>query len=96
VDLLNDQKIDLVITDLKMPKHSGLDLVRYLSENFDDIGIIMITGYGDIQSAVESIKQGARDYVTKPFKLDEILGLVKQTIREKTSFISYLPFLIQK
>lgn len=80
VDLLNNHKIDLVITDLKMPKHSGLDLIRYVSENFFDIGIIMITGHPSIESAVAAIKTGAEEFLAKPFTDEELLAAVKKVL----------------
>lgn len=80
VELLNNHKIDLVITDLKMPKHSGLDLIRHVSENFFDIGIIMITGHPSIESAVAAIKTGAEEFLAKPFTDEELLAAVKQVL----------------
>jgi DNA-binding NtrC family response regulator len=56
VKILDKHRVDLVITDLKMPKHSGFDLIRYVSENFHDTAVIMITGYPSIEGAVEAIK----------------------------------------
>ena len=80
VELLNDHEIDLVITDLKMPKHSGLDLVRYVSENFHDTGIIMITGYPTIEGAIEAIKKGAEEFLAKPFTDEELLSVVQKVL----------------
>ena len=78
VAILNEAKIDLVITDLKMPNHSGQDLVRHVSENFDDIGIIMVTGYPSIEEAVEAIKRGAEEFLAKPFTDEELLSTVQK------------------
>ena len=85
VELLNDHEIDLVITDLKMPKHSGLDLVRYVSENFHDTGIIMITGYPTIKGAVEAIKKGAEEFLAKPFTDEELLSVVQKVLDRLTA-----------
>ena len=65
-----------------LPKLNGVEVLKRLKQKSPDTEVIMITGYGDIKSAVDSIKQGARDYITKPFKLDEILALVKQAVKE--------------
>ena len=64
--LLETVTVDLVITDYKMPKRNGLDLIRYITENFKNTGIIMITGYASINGAVEAIKCGAMEYLSKP------------------------------
>jgi DNA-binding NtrC family response regulator len=80
VQILSDKKIDLVITDLKMPKHSGQELVRHVSENFNDIGIIMVTGYPSIEDAVEAIKRGAEEFLAKPFTDEELLSAVQKVL----------------
>ena len=80
VEILNDQKIDIVITDLKMPKHSGLDLVKHINENIDDIGIIMVTGYPSIEGAVEAIKMGAEEFLAKPFTAKDLLSAVQKVL----------------
>jgi DNA-binding NtrC family response regulator len=67
---------DLVITDLKMPKVSGMDLVRHVRENYRETELVMITGYATIEGAVEAIKTGAHEYLSKPFTDDELLGAV--------------------
>ena len=84
VEILNDNKIDLVITDLKMPKHSGLDLVQHISENFQDIGVIMVTGYPSIEGAVAAIKKGAEEFLAKPFTHEELLSTVQRVLDRLT------------
>ncbi len=79
--LFDSDSFDVVLLDINLPKINGVEVLKRLKKKSPQTEVIMITGYGDIKSAVESIKHGARDYVTKPFKLDEILALVKQTIR---------------
>jgi DNA-binding NtrC family response regulator len=79
---LEQMKFDVILLDIKLPKMSGIDLLRQIKEKSIPVEVIMITGYGDVQSAVDSIKMGARDYLTKPFKLDELLSIVEQAVRE--------------
>ena len=79
-DLLMSHSIDLIITDLKMPKHSGLDLIRHVNENYSDMGIIMITGHPSIDVAVEAVKQGAEQFLPKPFTKEELLSAVKNSL----------------
>jgi len=82
VEVLKDQKIDLVITDFKMPKHSGLDLVRHISENYHDVGIIMVTGYPSIDGAVEAVKTGVEEFLAKPFTDEELLSAVQRVLEK--------------
>ena len=78
--ILDSTLIDLVITDLKMPKVSGLDLIRHVRENFKDTEIMMITGYATIEGAVEAVQTGAEEYLSKPFTDEELLSSVNRTL----------------
>ena len=82
LDLFDTNQFDVVLLDINLPKLNGVEVLKRLKQKAPQTDVIMITGYGDVKSAVESIKQGARDYITKPFKLNEILALVKQAIQE--------------
>jgi DNA-binding NtrC family response regulator len=83
--LFNGSKFDAVLLDIKLPKMSGIDVLKEMKSESPDTEVIIITGYGDIQSAVDTIKLGASDYVTKPFKLDDLLTLVRHSIQNKPS-----------
>lgn len=76
--LLGKEKFDIVITDLKMPGLSGIEILEYVKENYPDIQVILITGYSTIANAVESIKKGAFDYIPKPFTPEELLSVVRE------------------
>jgi len=80
VKLLESKPMDLVITDLKMPKVSGLDLVRHVRENLPDTEVMMITGYATVEGAVEAMKTGAEEYLTKPFTDEELLSAVRRSL----------------
>ncbi|HUU44522.1 MAG TPA: sigma-54 dependent transcriptional regulator [Acidobacteriota bacterium] len=80
ITLMESTPIDLVITDLKMPKVSGLDLVRHVRENVPDAEVMMITGYANIESAVEAVKTGAEEYLAKPFTDEELLTAVNRAL----------------
>ena len=84
VKLLNALNISLVITDLKMPGESGMELVRHVVENCKGVGILVVTGFPSIQGAVESIKIGAEEYLVKPFT-DEELFKATERVLAKTS-----------
>lgn len=73
---------DVVITDIKMPGKDGIQLLTEIKERSPDTEVIIVTGYGTIGSAVEAIRKGAYDYITKPFELDELLLKVAK-IKEK-------------
>ncbi|WP_320172241.1 sigma-54 dependent transcriptional regulator [Maridesulfovibrio sp.] len=72
--LLDEYDMDIVITDFRMPQASGLDLIRHVRENHRDVEIMMITGYPSISGAVEAIKDGAGEYLPKPFTSEELLA----------------------
>lgn len=72
-DALKKERFDCLITDIKMPGIQGTELVKFAKQTQPDIFIILITAYGTIQSAVEAIKNGAYDYIQKPFMNEEIL-----------------------
>jgi len=71
-DLFRANAIDLVITDMKLPGKSGLDLLKQVREVDPDIPLIVITAFATVQNAVEAMKAGAIDYITKPFTVEEI------------------------
>ncbi len=80
IRLLEEQPVDLVITDLKMPRASGLDLVRHVRENLRETEVMMITGYASIEGAVAAVKLGAEEYLAKPFLKDELLAAVHRAL----------------
>jgi two-component system response regulator HydG len=75
--------IDLVITDLKMPRVSGLDLVRHVRENLKDTEVIVVTGYPSIEGAVTAVKTGAEEYLAKPFTDEELFSAVKRALEKR-------------
>ncbi len=78
LDLVDSQPFDLVLTDLKMDKVDGMQLLQHVKARHPDVEVIMITGYATLESAVEAMKVGAFHYISKPFRLDE----VRQTVAE--------------
>ena len=80
--LIQQRHFDVILLDIKLPKLNGIEVLRKIKEISSAMEVIMITGYGDIQSAVDSLKLGAYDYVTKPFKLDELLAIVQKAIAD--------------
>lgn len=76
--LLDNQAFDAVLLDLRLPGAGGLDALRRIKEQRPDALVIVVTGYGTVQSAVQAMKNGAYDYVTKPFSLDELKLLLER------------------
>jgi len=72
LELLRDAPADLVITDLKMPGMTGLELLRHIRTGYPEIIVIVVTAFGTVETAVEAMKAGAYDYITKPVNMDEL------------------------
>jgi two-component system response regulator HydG len=82
IQILEATPIELVITDWKMPKTSGIDLVRHVRANQRDTEVIMVTGYPTIEGAVEAVKTGAEEYLAKPFTDEELLAAVRRAMEK--------------
>ena len=84
LQVLERDPYQLVITDVNMPDADGFELLRTIKHRYPDIVVIMITGYGTIESAVEAIKLGAYDYLTKPIIDDEIRLVVERALQQQS------------
>ncbi len=85
IDMLNqDDSIDLVFCDIKMPKKDGIDVLQAFTDRLADLPFIMISGHGDIDTAVECMRLGAFDYLSKPPDLNRLLLTVKNALDRKT------------
>ena len=84
MDLIQNQNFDLVISDIKMPGLGGLSLLEKIKEMNNSTPVIMITAYASPENAVIAMKNGAFDYITKPFKVDEIIRIIKSAITTAT------------
>src|SRR5215218_1750086 len=89
---LSDFAYDAIVTDLRMPGISGRDVVDAAIERYPDIVAIVVTGYGTVKDAVEAIKRGAADFVSKPFQIDELthaLGaaLEKRRLKSENAYL---------
>ncbi len=83
IRLLKEQNYDLVIADLNMPEMSGLDVLREVKSFKQNQDLIVMTAYASVDTAIEAMKQGAADYITKPFKVDEIKLAIEKSIDRK-------------
>lgn len=84
IELCKNQNYDLMITDLKMPSMSGIELIQQLKKLHPELVCIVMTAFGTIENAVQAIKSGAFHYVTKPFELDDVALLVEKALQFKT------------
>jgi two-component system response regulator HydG len=75
---------EVVLTDLRMPNVSGMDLIGIIKHESPQTQIIMMTGYANIPTAIQSIKQGAFNYIPKPFQPEEVLNLIREALQEGT------------
>ncbi len=80
--LLEEQRFDVVLTDLKMEKVDGMQILKRCNELYPETEVVMITGFATLESAVEAMKQGAFYYIAKPFKLDEVRKVVHEAIEK--------------
>ncbi len=83
MNALNSDNFSLVITDIRLPDMLGLDILKTVKEQADHIPVMVMTAYGTIKDAVEAMKLGAFDYITKPFSLDEFTLIVKRALEIK-------------
>jgi DNA-binding NtrC family response regulator len=90
--LLGEHDFSLAVVDLRIPGTDGIGLTREIREHWPDLDVIMITGYASIKGAVEAIKQGASDYITKPFQKEEIL-LATEKVLEKRRLLDEINYL---
>jgi len=80
---LRDNSYDLIISDIKMPRMNGLELLRHIKERSPETVVLMITAFSTSDEAVEAMKQGAFDYITKPFRNEEIRLIVKNALERR-------------
>jgi DNA-binding NtrC family response regulator len=83
LEKLKESRFDILLVDIKMEGMSGLDLLRQVKENDPDVSVVMITAYGSIPTAIEAMKNGAYDYMLKPFDPNELGVLIEKIIRHQ-------------
>jgi DNA-binding NtrC family response regulator len=82
-EILQNDELDLVICDIKLPQISGMEILKYVRENRPEVPVIMITAYGSLKQAVEALKAGAIDYILKPFDVDELKIIIAQELEKR-------------
>ncbi|MGN6367507.1 MAG: sigma-54-dependent transcriptional regulator [Phycisphaerae bacterium] len=84
IELLAANRYNLVLTDVNMPRTNGLELLRKIRNHYPDVVVLVITGYGTIENAVEAVKMGAFEYLTKPIIDDEIRVTIQKALKQQT------------
>jgi DNA-binding NtrC family response regulator len=80
LDVLQQSRTDLVLTDMRMPGMDGIELLKKIRERYGDLGVIILTGYGQIESYIEAMNFGAIEYVSKPFKIKELKFIINKVL----------------
>jgi DNA-binding NtrC family response regulator len=83
LDILAKHRIDVVVLDIKMPGIDGIDVLSKIKHDHPDVEVILLTGHASVQSAVEGLKLGAFDYLTKPSKVSDIMAKVEEAFDKK-------------
>ncbi|MFZ0036569.1 MAG: response regulator, partial [Candidatus Acidiferrales bacterium] len=80
LEILDEEPVDIVLTDLRVPQLGGIELLKRIREHYADTAVIVLTQYGTIDTAVEATRLGAVDYVTKPFRIDDLRSKLKRVV----------------
>jgi DNA-binding NtrC family response regulator len=83
LEVLSERPMDLVITDVAMPGTTGLELLTQVKEQWPEVRVVVMTGYGSVRDAVQAMKTGADDYIIKPVSKEELLLIVGRALEEK-------------
>ena len=81
VEKIKTNKLDLILCDIKMPKKDGIEVLNFIIKKYSEIPVIMISGHGDLETAVESMRLGAFDYISKPPDLNRLLNSVRAALK---------------
>ena len=87
--IIGSKEVDLVITDLKMPGMSGEELLKNITANYKNIPVIILTGHGTIETAVETMHNGAYDFMTKPLNLDHLFLIIKRALSNRQLILEH-------
>ena len=80
IEILKKKKVDLLLTDLKMPEVDGMALTGMVKDNYPDLPVIIMTGYPSVDSAVEALRYKVEDYIIKPFNINKLYKLIKSKV----------------
>jgi DNA-binding NtrC family response regulator len=80
IDRLSQERFDVLVTDMKMRKPDGLDVMRFVQQHHPSTKVIIITGFATVETAREALKEGAVDFIAKPFKISQLRDLIVRIV----------------
>ncbi|CUS76339.1 Response regulator receiver domain-containing protein [Candidatus Kryptonium thompsonii] len=80
IESIKQKDYDVVLLDIKMPRVDGFEVLRFIKQNKPEIKVIMLTAYADVKNAIEALKLGASDFVSKPYDLEDILTSINRAL----------------
>jgi len=83
LEYVNNNQVDLILLDLKMPVKDGFDVLHELIDAHVSVRVIVLTAYADVQSAIDSAKLGASDFISKPYDFDELLITIRKVVQRE-------------
>ncbi|MBD3258852.1 response regulator [candidate division GN15 bacterium] len=82
LEILKQKKIDLVLSDIKMPEMDGLTLTGHVKESYPEVPIVLMTGFPSVDTAVTALRHKVEDYVVKPFNINQLYKLIESKLKE--------------
>lgn len=82
IELIKRQKFDIALLDIQMPNINGIQVLKYIKEHSPQTKAVMLTGYADLKHAMEAKEFGARDFIGKPYKLEDVLSTIEHILAE--------------
>lgn len=83
LEILHNKKVDLMLTDLKMPAMDGMTLTSQVREVYPDIPVVIMTGYPSVDSAVDALRQKVADYIVKPFNINKLYKTIEANLKKE-------------
>lgn len=83
IELLEQKSFDLVVSDIKMPGLGGMGLLKHIRTNYPATDVVIMTGYASMENAIESMREGAVDYIIKPFNIDDMVFIVQRALKKR-------------
>ena len=80
IEAIRQKDYDIVLLDIKMPRVDGFEVLKFIKQNKPEIKVIMLTAYADVKNAIEALKLGASDFVSKPYDLEDILTSINRAL----------------